>query len=438
MSAERVASRLALGIAMGQAPAPAPLRRASERNAACTADQKTQRSDQRMVVYDPFAEAVLADPYPFYKRLRDEAPAYYLAKYDCWALSRFQDIWDVSSDTQRFSATRGTSSAQILTKDQPVTPMLNSMDPPEHSKLRAVLRQCFLPKHLREVEPAIRALCESLLAPQLERGGCDIVGDVAARLSVKVACMAIGLPLADGEYLHRLVQRFFQHDPEEHGISADGWAAMQELTDYCLERVRDERRAPSGGPEALPRLCAFESDGKRLSDDEAASHLTLLVVGGSETFPKTLANGLLRLWQHPDQRARLIRDPSGIPDAYNEILRYDMPTQFLGRTVTKQHTLHGQTLRPGQGVIMLYASGNRDEREFTDPDLFDITRKPTRIASFGAGQHACLGTHVARLEGKICLETILGRIPSYAVDLARATRFNTEFVQGYASLPITY
>jgi cytochrome P450 len=391
-----------------------------------------------MVVYDPFSEEVLADPYPFYKRLRDEAPAYYLPKYDCWAVSRFQDIWNVSSDTEHFSATKGTSSAQILTKDQPVTPMLNSMDPPEHSRLRAVVRQCFLPKHLREVEPQVRALFESLLSAQLERGSCDIVGDVAARLSVKVACMAIGLPLADGEYLHRLVQRFFQHDPEEHGISADGWAAMQEMTDYCLERVRDERLSPSGAPQALARLCAFESDGKRLSDAEAASHLTLLVVGGSETFPKTLANGLVRLWQHKHQRAALIRDPSGIPDAYNEILRYDMPTQFLGRTVLKPLALHGEKLKPGQGVIMLYASGNRDEREFANPDVFDITRKPARIASFGAGQHACLGTHVARLEGKICLETILARIPDYEVDLARATRFHTEFVQGYASLPISF
>jgi hypothetical protein len=391
-----------------------------------------------MVVYDPFAEEVLADPYPFYKQLRDEAPAYYLEKYDCWALSRFQDVWEVSSDTEHFTATKGTSSAQVLTKDQPVTPMLNSMDPPAHSKLRAVVRQCFLPKYLRDAEPAIRGLFESLLAPQLERGGCDIVGDVAARLSVKVACMAIGLPTADGEYLHRLVQRFFQHDPEEHGISPDGWAAMQEMTDYCLERVRDERRAPSGGPQALPRLCAFEDEGRKLSDDEAASHLTLLVVGGSETFPKTLANGLVRLWQYKDQRAQLIRDPSGIPDAYNEILRYDMPTQFLGRTVTKPIEKHGQKLLQGQGVIMLYASANRDEREFADPDVFDITRKPTRIASFGAGQHACLGTHVARLEGKICLETILARVPNYEVDLAKATRFHTEFVQGYASLPISY
>jgi cytochrome P450 len=388
--------------------------------------------------YDPFAPEVIQDPYSYYKRLRDEAPAYYLAKYDCWAVSRFEDVWAVSSDVEHFTATKGTSSAQVVTKDQPVTAMLNSMDPPAHSRLRAVVRSCFLPKHLREIEPQVRKLLAELLAPQLASGGCDVVRDVAARLSIKVACMAIGLPLADGEYLHRLVQRFFLHDPGQQGISADGWAAMTEMTDYALARVRDERRAPSGSPQALPALCAAELDGKRLSDEDVASHLTLLIVGGSETFPKTLANGLVRLWQHADQRAELVRDPSGIPDAYNEILRYDMPTQYLCRTVAKPISLHGERLEPGQGVLMLYPSANRDEREFANPDVFDVKRRPARIASFGAGQHACLGTHVARLEGKLCLEAILAAAPSYEVDLERARRFNTEFVQGYESLPVRF
>jgi cytochrome P450 len=391
-----------------------------------------------VLAYDPFAPEVIRDPYPFYKRLRDHAPAYYLAKYDCWAISRFEDVWNVSSDVEHFTATKGTSSAQVVTKDQPVTPMLNSMDPPAHPKLRAVVRQCFLPKHLRDVEPQLRKLVDDLLAPQLAEGRCDIVGDFAARLSIKVACMAIGLPAADGEYLHRLVQRFFLHDPGEQGISSDGWAAMTEMADYCLARVRDERRAPSGAPQALPALCAAELDGKKLPDADVASHLTLLIVGGSETFPKTLANGLVRLWQHPDQRAALASDPSGIPDAYNEILRYDMPTQYLCRTVTKEIALHGHTLKPGQGVLMLYPSANRDEREFANPDVFDVRRKPVRIASFGAGQHACLGTHVARLEGRLCLEAILAAAPRYEVDLARARRYNTEFVQGYESLPVRF
>ena len=142
-----------------------------------------------------------------------------------------------------------------------------------------------------------------------------------------------------------------------------------------------------------------------------------------------------RLAEHPEQRARLAENPEMIPAAYDEILRYDMPTQFLCRTITRDIEIHGQTMKKDQGLIFLYASANRDEREFDDPDTFDIRRKPPRILSFGAGPHQCLGTHVARMEGKVCLEAILDRFPEYELDLDRATRFKTEFVQGFQSLP---
>lgn len=390
------------------------------------------------MTYDPYSPDVIRDPLPVYRRLRDEAPAYYLAKHDCWAISRFADVWAVSSDTEHFTVTRGTAPAQVVTKEQIVTPMLNSLDPPAHSKLRAAVRPRFLPRALRESEPVIRALVDELLAPLLAAGGGDVVAELGSPLSTRVACLAIGLPLADADALHRLVLRFFTHDPGQQGISADGWNAMLALNEYCLGRVRAERRAPSGRPEALPALCVAELSGERLADEEAASHVSELVVGGSVTFPKVLANGLLRLAEHPLQRARLARDASGLADAFDEIVRFDMPTQFLCRTVTKPMTLAGERLLPGQGVLMLYPSANRDEREFPSPDVFDTARRPPRIASFGAGQHACLGQHVARLEGRLCLAAILARAPHYRVDLARAERHNTEFVQGFASLPVAF
>jgi hypothetical protein len=391
-----------------------------------------------MMDYDPFASWVREDPYPVYRRLRDEAPAYYLPKYDAWALSRFQDVWDASNDAEAFSAARGTTPAQVLRKDQPVTPMLNVTDPPDHTRLRAVIRKCFLPHHVRELEPVARRLFEGLLDEQLERGECDVVRDLGSRLSVQVACLAIGLPVEDGAYLNALVSRFFHHDPDAEGMHPDGLAALRELEDYCAAKVRERRRQAARGPQALDALCEVEIGGRRFEDAEAASHVTMLVIGGSETFPKTLASGVVRLWQHPEQRAALAEDPSGIPDAYDEILRYDMPTQFLCRTVKRTVRLHGQTLREGQGAMFLYASANRDEREFRDPDVFDVRRRPRRILSFGAGTHQCLGTHVARMEGKVTLETLLRRIPDYEVDLARAVRLRTEFVQGYASLPIRF
>lgn len=391
-----------------------------------------------MIAYDPFDPAIRKDPHPIYRRLREESPCHPLEKYDAFALSRFQDIWDASNDPQSYSTARGTTPAQVLIRDQPVTPMLNVMDPPAHTKLRAVIRQCFLPKHLRGVEPTVRALFAELMDEVAERGACDVVQELGSRLSVQVACMAIGLPREDGPLLDSLVKRFFRHDPDSGGMTADGLAALQELSDYGLERVRACRRAGPEGPEALPALCRFELDGQPFSDEEVASHVNMLVIGGSETFPKTLANGVLRLWEHPDQRARLAADPSGIPAAYDEILRYDMPTQFLCRTLKRDVTLHGQTMRAGQGVLFLYASANRDDREFREPDRFDVARRPERILSFGAGTHQCLGTHVARMEGRITLEAILARMPDYEVELAGAERLETEFVQGFSSLPIRF
>ena len=170
----------------------------------------------------------------------------------------------------------------------------------------------------------------------------------------------------------------------------------------------------------------------------AASHVNMLIIGGTETFPKTFANGILRLWEHPDQRRRLAENPDDIVQGYQEILRYDMPTQFLCRTATDDIELHGQTIKKGDGLMFLYASANRDEREFENPDTFDVTRPNDRILSVGAGIHACLGTHVAKMEGKLTFEAVLKRIPDYEVDVDNAKRLRTEFVQGFESLPIKF
>ena len=164
----------------------------------------------------------------------------------------------------------------------------------------------------------------------------------------------------------------------------------------------------------------------------------MLIIGGSEIFPRTFASITRRLWENPDARRACAENPALIPDAYHEGLRYDMPTQFLCRTVVKPVEFHGKTMQPGQGLCLIYPSANRDEREFPDPDRFDIGRKAPRILSFGQGIHLCLGMQVAKLEGKLCLENLLRRMPDYEADLDAAEWFRTDFVQGYASFPITF
>ncbi len=165
-------------------------------------------------------------------------------------------------------------------------------------------------------------------------------------------------------------------------------------------------------------------------------HLGMLVIAGSETTAKAIALAIALLAEFPDQRAALMREPDLILDGFHEALRYDNPTQFLCRTIAEPTELHGQKLEPGQGVMLLYASGNRDEREFTGPDVFDVTRRPRRILSFSVGRHLCIGIHLARLEARVALEELLARFPRYEVDFASAERVRTEFIKGYTSLPV--
>jgi cytochrome P450 len=388
-----------------------------------------------MVDYDPFSNEVMEDPYPVYARLRAEAPLYRLQKYDAWALSRFEDVWKLSSEPS-LSVASGTTPSQVLTKVQPVTPMLNLMDPPEHTQLRTQLRGYFQPKAIGELEPLARRIVTQCLDDALAKGECDVLGEFGMRLSVRVACTAIGIPLEDCDLLASLVNRFFAREPGVEGMTEDGLAAAQELIVYAVQLVDARRRAGSEADDVINLFRRVEVGGRRMADEEIASHLSMLIIGGSETFPKTFANAVRRLAEHPDQRAWLGANPDGIPEAYREALRYDMPTQFLCRTVAKPVTVRGQRLEPGQGVLFLYASANRDATEFERPDAFDVRRRPPRILSFGAGIHTCIGLHIAQMEGRVCLEELLRRARDWEVDLARSERLRTEFVQGFSRLTV--
>lgn len=389
-----------------------------------------------MVQYNPFAPEVIADPYPIYAQMRDEDPVCYLEEYDAWALARFEDIWNASQDPDNYTVEKGTSSAHLLTKVQPITPMINMMDPPEHTRLRAILRKFYMPRRVAGMLPTFERFIDELMEPL--GGACDLVGDFAEKLGGNVACLVTGFPLADAPRLTELVRRFFARDPEHDGMTPEGLAAMEEMFGYFHQLIADRRANPTDDDDPLNSLIHFETQGGERFDDAAiASHLSMLLIGGAETFPKVFANLVFRLWQHPDQRAELAADASLIPDAIVEGLRYDMPTQFLCRVVVKPHEIRGKKLSPGQPVLFLYPSGNRDPREFNEPDRFDIHRKPIRHLSFGHGVHACMGRHVALAEAKLALTKLLARFPHYEVEEAGIERYLTEFVKGYSKLPVT-
>ncbi len=391
-----------------------------------------------MVEYDPFSEAVIRDPHPIYARLREEAPCYHLEKYDAWALSRFEDIWQASMDAESYTATKGTTSSHLLTRVQPVTPMINLMDPPQHTQLRSKIARFFTPGVVRKLEGRIRAFVDEAFAGIAARDEADLFGEFATQVSVKVACLANGFPLEDSDMLNQLVWRFFAREEGVDGITQDGLAAMGEMTAYFAELIQRRRAAGDTEGTVIDVALHAEIDGRRFSDEEAGSHLSMFLIGGAETFPKVFSSAIYRLWQHPEQRARCVADPSLIPGAFEEVLRYDMPTQFLMRVLLKDVSLHGRTMRAGDSVMFLYPSANRDPREFERADAFDIDRRPSRILTFGHGIHTCIGQHFAKMEGRLCLEKVLPVMPEYEVQEDQLRRIRTEFVQGWETMPVRF
>jgi len=390
-----------------------------------------------MIDYDPYSEEALADPHPIYARLREEAPAYYVEKYDAWALTRFDDIWSAANDPAVFSSTGGTLPAQVLSKQQPVIPILNYVDPPQHTELRGIFQPRFTPRAVLSMEAAVRSAAVELLEQGAARGTFDIVQDFAMPFATRVAADMIGVPASDMPAMIDWMQRFFSHDPDDGSMTADGIAALEEVNRFGASLTRERRRRPTDATDAVSALLAYEArSGRTFSDEEAGMHLGMLVIAGAETSAKAISLMIALLARHPDQRRHLIDDPSLIVAGFHEALRYDNPTQFLCRTVAQPAQLHGQQLTPGQGVMLMYASGNRDEREFDRPEVFDVTRRPPRILSFSVGRHLCLGIHVARLEARVAIEELLSRFPAYVVDFERAETLRTEFIRGYTALPV--
>jgi cytochrome P450 len=387
--------------------------------------------------YSPFLPAVMADPFPFYRRLRDDAPAYSLEEYDAWALSRFEDIWQATEDVETFVAAGGTTAAQALSKVEPPVPSINQMDGEEHTRLRKAIRGVFSRASAHALEPLVRSEVRQRLEAHRAHGEIDAVRDLADPVAAIVACRLLSLPDEAAPLLVGWVHRYTQNAPGDEGRSADALAAAMEMNQYLAERVAERRRG-RGEPGVADVFIAQEIAGHRLADLEIASHLQTLVIGGTDTTPKVISAALLRLHRSPDQRADLAAHPDAIPGAFVEALRIDMPTQFMARTVARETTLHGQKLRPGQGVLFLYASANRDEREYEDPDRFDARRRARRHLGFGHAAHVCIGAHVAALEGRVVLEEILAAAPDYVIDESRIQRRSADQLRGMTSLPLAF
>ncbi len=391
-----------------------------------------------MIDYDPFSDAVMRDPWPFYAELRREAPVFYLEKYDTWFLSRFEDI-RVSTTQDLFTAERGVSPEMVFLKTPPPPdPVFSMLDMPRQREYRRM----FVPRYTRRavsgMEDEIRSTVRQLLAPLLGRGRFDVYRDLADPLSTRVIAGLIGLPIDVAFQQRALVEAFFRRAPGQVGTLPENEAArvqlMESIVDVVQRRIEEEDRS---GDDHLSVMLRTEVEGRPMGVGAVASAVYTLLVTGVEVVPLAVANSIYYLWQHPDQRRAVATEPELVPHAFAESLRYDQPTNLLGRFVKSEVEMRGQRLRPGQGVMFLWASGNRDEDEFEQADRFDIARRPKRSLSYGHGIHKCIGEHLGNLEGRVLLEEILAAAPEYEV-APGAERAYSEFLHGYHRMPILF
>jgi len=392
-----------------------------------------------VIDYDPYMPEIKEDPLPIYARMREECPVYPVKRFDAWALTRFEDIWRVCEDGEYFSSANGNQDLNLLEGRPSSLQTLASMDGEAHRRLRKALFPHFGPRAARGIALSMREWARECIDAKLSSGRIDAVRELAQQIAVRVSCRIGGLPVEDSDLLLDLVHRFFTREAGTEGMAAQGQEAVLGLWDYLEEASRNRRASGRSEGDALDTLTQYRDEkGDLLSDERIARHLLLLVVGATETFPKVFASALLRLAEFPDQRRELCENPALIPMALREVLRFDTPTQWLGRTVIREYELRGHVFRVGQPVLMIFPSANRDELEFDEPDRFDIRRNSPRILTFGHDSHRCLGNHMAEWEGRVLLEELLGRFPDYSVLHDEVVRPATEFVQGYSHFPIAF
>ncbi len=391
------------------------------------------------LVYDPYDYQIDEDPHPIWKRMRDEAPLYYNPKYDFYALSRFQDVLDASLDPQTFISGRGTVIELI---DQPMeNPPMIFMDPPQHTAFRKLVSRRFTLAQIGRLEPRIRELCAGYLDPFVGAGSFDYVADFGAKLPVMVINSLLGVPEEDQEQVRIWTDLSLYRAPGETGLSQEAAAAMGDIRDYWHGLIGERRaRRRDDVMSELIDVELKERDGtpRKLTDDELFAFYLLISSAGNETVARFLGSVGTVLAEFPEQRENLVSNPQKIPNAVEEVLRYEAPSPIQARWCTRDVEFHGQTLPARSKVGLLTASANRDEREFPDADCFDVDRKIDRHVGLGFGIHFCLGASLARLEGRVAIEETLRRFPLWDVDRDGLERVHTSTVRGYKNVPILY
>ena len=387
-------------------------------------------------VIDLFSDEVRRNPYPMYEQMRSASPVFHAPPpFDMWMIFDYDGAKRALTDHETFS------SAVPAPKNWFVF-----LDPPQHSKLRALVAKAFTPKSIADLEPRIRTLSREFLNKVIERGEMELAADFAVPLPMTVIAEMIGIPGADWlRYKHwsdvilklSYTMRGMEGDAEA-STAISGFTAVTEEMEAYLEKMIEQRRA-APKDDLLTRLVEAEVGGERLTPSEILGFFQLLVVAGQETTTNLINNAVVCLIENPDQLARLRATPDLLPSAIEEVLRYRSPLQWLMRTPKRDTEMHGHIIPAGQLVLAMIGSANRDPKQFPDADKFDITRHPNPHIAFGHGIHSCLGAALARMESRIALSELLARFQSleFASDTPWQPR-KALHVHGPTHLPIRF
>lgn len=393
-------------------------------------------SATQSVYFDPYDVEINANPYPTFARLREESPLYYNEQYDFYALSRFADVNKGLVDHETFSSARGAIIELIKANIDIPSGALIFEDPPIHTVHRKLLSRMFTPRKINALEPKIREFCAQSLDPLVGSGRVDFIKDFGAIMPMRVISALLGIPEDDQEMI-----RDHGNDQLRTEAGKPMKAAQEGLVDGSIFETYIDWRKDNPSDDIMTDLLNVEFTDehgvtRQLTREELLIYINVVAGAGNETTTRLIGWAAKVLAEHPDQRRQLVENPALIPQAIEELLRFEPPAPHVARYVTRDIELHGQTVPEGSVMMMLIAAAVRDSRQFPpDGEVFDIHREQRQHLAFSVGTHYCLGSALARLEGRIALEEMLKRFPEWDVDLENAVLSPTSTVRGWDSMP---